>query len=206
MTPTFNIQHAGLPLSATTKVLIMLHGRGGNAQDILSLAPHLQVADYTLLAPQAIHNTWYPYSFLAAVEQNEPSLSTALATVLATVDTAIQAGVKHENIYFFGFSQGACLTLEFLARNAQRYGGAVAIIGGLIGETIDTSNYQGDFGKTPIFLGTSNPDFHVPLSRVQDTATILQQMNAQVTERVFENFGHGIHPEEIKLANDLIFN
>ncbi|MFC5871745.1 alpha/beta hydrolase [Chryseobacterium arachidis] len=187
------------------KALIMIHGRGGSAQDILSLSQHLNVKDYALLAPQATNGTWYPFSFIAPVEQNEPWLSSAIETIGKTVQTALDAGIRAENIYFFGFSQGACLTLEFLARNAQKFGGAAAIIGGVIGEKINRENYKGDFVQTPIFLGTSNPDFHVPVERVYATANILKEMNAEVTEKVYANFGHSINQEEIELANELIF-
>lgn len=205
MSHTLDIKTGGKSLDEAEKVLIMIHGRGGSAQDILSLSQHLNVKDYALLAPQATNGTWYPFSFIAPVEQNEPWLSSAVETVEKTVQTALNAGVKAENIYFFGFSQGACLTLEFLARNAQKFGGVAAIIGGVIGEKINRENYKGDFAQTPIFLGTSNPDFHVPVERVYATANILREMNADVTEKVYANFGHSINQEEIELANALIF-
>lgn len=205
MSHTLDIKTGGKSLNEAEKVLIMIHGRGGSAQDIVSLSQHLNVKDYALLAPQATNGTWYPFSFMAPVEQNEPWLSSAVETVEKTVQTALDAGIKVENIYFFGFSQGACLTLEFLARNAQKFGGAAAIIGGVIGEKIDRENYKGDFAQTPIFLGTSNPDFHVPVERVYATANILKEMNADVTEKIYANFGHSINQEEIEWANALIF-
>ncbi|MBV8325072.1 dienelactone hydrolase family protein [Chryseobacterium sp.] len=205
MSHSTDIKTAGRPLDQAEKALIMIHGRGGSAHDILSLAQHLHVTDYALLAPQASNYTWYPYSFMAPVNQNEPWLSSALEKVGETVKTATDAGIAPENIYFFGFSQGACLTVEFLARNAQRFGGAAAIIGGVIGEKINRENYKGDFAGTPVFLGTSNPDFHVPVERVYATANILREMNAEVTEKVYANFGHSINQEEIELANSVIF-
>lgn len=205
MSHILDIKTGGKSLNEAEKVLIMIHGRGGSAQDILSLSQHLNVDDYALLAPQATNGTWYPFSFIAPTEQNEPWLSSAIETVEKTVQTALDSGIKAENIYFFGFSQGACLTLEFLARNAQRFGGAVAIIGGVIGEKIKRENYKGDFAQTPIFLGTSNPDFHVPVERVYATANILKEMNADVTEKVYANFGHSINQEEIELANSIVF-
>ncbi|MCU7617099.1 dienelactone hydrolase family protein [Chryseobacterium sp. PBS4-4] len=205
MSHTLDIKTGGKSLNEAEKVLIMIHGRGGSAQDILSLSQHLNVEDYALLAPQATNGSWYPLSFIAPVEQNEPWLSSAIETVGKTVETVLDAGIKVENIYFFGFSQGACLTLEFLARNAQRFGGAVAIIGGVIGEKINHENYKGDFAQTPIFLGTSNPDFHVPVERVYATANILKEMNADVTEKVYANFGHSINQEEMELANSIVF-
>jgi phospholipase/carboxylesterase len=205
MNHTLDIKTSGKSLSEAEKVLIMIHGRGGSAQDILSLSQHLNVEDYALLAPQATNGSWYPLSFIAPVEQNQPWLSSAIETVGKTVETVLDAGIKAENIYFFGFSQGACLTLEFLARNAQKFGGAVAIIGGVIGEKINRENYKGDFAQTPIFLGTSNPDFHVPVERVYETANILKEMNADVTEKVYANFGHSINQEEMELSNSIIF-
>lgn len=205
MSHTLNIKTAGIPLNQAEKALIMIHGRGGSAQDILSLSRHLNVKDYALLAPQALNHSWYPFSFIAPVEQNEPWLSSALEMVEETVKAVVNSGIKPENIYFFGFSQGACLTLEFLARNAQKFGGAAAIIGGVIGDKINRENYKGDFAGTPVFLGTSNPDFHVPVERVYATANILREMNAEVTEKVYANFGHSINEEEIEIANSVIF-
>ncbi|GEN66386.1 MULTISPECIES: alpha/beta hydrolase [Chryseobacterium] len=205
MSHILNIKTAGIPLKQAEKALIMIHGRGGSAQDILSLSQHLNVKDYALLAPQALNHTWYPYSFIAPVDQNEPWLSSALEMVGETVKVATDAGIKPENIYFFGFSQGACLTLEFLARNAQKLGGAVAIIGGVIGDKINRDHYKGDFAATPVLLATSNPDFHVPVERVYATANILREMNAEVTEKVYANFGHSINQEEMELANSVIF-
>ncbi|WP_166332868.1 alpha/beta hydrolase [Sphingobacterium chungjuense] len=205
MTHNLEITTAGVPLGNAEKALIMLHGRGGSAQDVLNLSQHLNVADFALLAPKATNHTWYPYSFIAPVDQNEPWLSSALEIVAHTVQTALDNGINGENIYFFGFSQGACLTLEFLARNGHRYGGAVAIIGGVIGDKIDRSNYKGDFAQTPIFIGTSNPDMHVPVERVHASASILTEMNADVTVKVYDNFGHSINEEEIAWANKLVF-
>ncbi len=205
MSHELNIKQAGNPLETTEKVLIMLHGRGGSASDILTISNYLVVEDFTLLAPQATNDTWYPLSFLAPVEDNEPWLRSALDIVQKTVDYAKQAGVQQENIYFFGFSQGACLALEFLARKAGSFGGAVALSGGVIGRTIDRSNYTGDFLHMPLFLSTSNPDFHVPVERVYATANIFRDMGAEVTEKVYEGMGHNINPEQLNLANRIVF-
>lgn len=205
MSHTLDIKTSGTPIDKAQKALIMIHGRGGSAEDILSLSKHLNVEDYALLAPQATNGSWYPLSFIAPAAQNEPWLSSAIETVGKTVKTALDAGIKTEDIYFFGFSQGACLTVEFLARNAQRFGGAVAVIGGVIGDKINRDHYSGDFAQTPVLLATSNPDFHVPVERVYATANIFREMNAEVTEKVYENFGHSINQEEMELANTLIF-
>ena len=201
-----NIITKGKELTSDSKVLILLHGRGGSAEDILSLASYLNVADFTLMAPQATGNTWYPYSFLVPPLQNEPWLSSALNLIKELVEELIAKGVSYSNIYFAGFSQGACLTLEFVTRNANRYGGVAAFTGGLIGDVVHTENYKGDFRDTPVFIGTSDPDQHVPVERVNDTANILKNMNASITTKIYKNMGHTISPDEIEQANKIVFN
>jgi phospholipase/carboxylesterase len=200
-----NIIAAGKELNEN-KVLILLHGRGGTAEDILSLASYLDVNDFTLLAPQATNNSWYPYSFLAPPSQNEPWLSSALKLLNELLDELINKKIASENIYFLGFSQGACLTLEFVTRNANKYGGIVAFTGGLIGDKIYSGNYKGDFQNTPVFIGTSDPDPHVPVERVYATANILKDMNAAVTEKIYNNMGHTINKDEIDQANKIVFD
>lgn len=201
-----NIITAGKELSANNKVLIMLHGRGGSAEDILSLSSHLEVKDFTLIAPQATNNSWYPYSFLSPPSQNEPWLSSALGMIKEILDDLYSKGIPSENIYFTGFSQGACLTIEFVTRNANKYGGVVAFTGGLIGDKIYNEYYNGDFKSTPVFIGTSDPDPHVPVERVNATTRILKKMNAIVTEKIYTNMGHTINEDEIENANRLVFN
>jgi phospholipase/carboxylesterase len=201
-----NIITAGKELTKDSKVLIMIHGRGGSAEDILSLSSYLDVKDFTLIAPQATNNTWYPYSFLAPTSENEPWLSSALDVLNELLNEIKSKGVTTEDIYFLGFSQGACLTLEFVARNADRYGGVVAFTGGLIGDKIYNENYKGDFGKTPVFIGTSDPDPHVPVERVYATTNILKNMNAEVTEKIYNHMGHTINHDEIENANKIVFN
>jgi len=203
---TKNIITAGKDLKTAEKALILVHGRGGRAADMLFLADELAVGDYALLAPQATGNTWYPNSFLAPPAQNDPYLSSALGVLKELVADILAAGISSENIYFLGFSQGACLMLEFVTRNATRYGGVVAFTGGLIGDKIYHGNYKGDFGSTPVFIGTGDPDPHVPVERVYATTNILKGMNASVTEKVYPLMGHTISQEEIDQANDLIFN
>jgi phospholipase/carboxylesterase len=202
---TKNTTWAGAPLHKEGKVLILLHGRGGSAADILSLGAYLHVNDFTLLAPQATNATWYPYSFLAPQQQNEPWLSGALQMLVAVTDDLYAQGLQPGQLYFAGFSQGACLMLEFLARHAKEYGGAVAFTGGLIGDKIDTANYKGSFGGTPIFIGTSNPDPHVPVERVEASAKVLTQMGAAVTTKIYTGMGHTISQEELEAANKLVF-
>ncbi|NMN37806.1 alpha/beta hydrolase [Pedobacter sp. SG918] len=197
---------AGKSFDQAEKVLIMIHGRGGTAEDILSMAAYLNVSNFALVAPQATNNTWYPQSFLAPRVANEPSLSNALDTIKETVLDLEKQGFTKEQIYFLGFSQGACLTLDFVAANAARYGGVVAFTGGLIGEKVDHRNYHGDFDGTPIFIGSSDPDMHVPVSRVKESTFLLEEMGARVTEIIYENMGHTISQAEITQVNKLIFN
>lgn len=197
---------AGKPVNESSKVFLMLHGRGADAESILSLARHLSAKDAALLAPQANNRTWYPYSFMAPLSQNEPWLSSALDVVENLLKGIIVQGIPPENCYFVGFSQGACLALEFVARHAARYGGVFAFSGGLIGDNIYRDHYTGDFKGTPIFIGASDPDAHIPIERVYATTNILKSMHASVSEKVYPNMGHTITPAEIDDANQWIFN
>lgn len=200
-----DIAAAGVPLPEATKAFIMLHGRGGTAADILSLAQYFPVQDYALLAPQATGNTWYPYSFLAPAAENEPWLSGALSLVDELIGELKSGGMASEDIYLLGFSQGACLMLESVCRQAEKFGGIIAFSGGLIGEELHRENYQGDFGGTPVFIGSSNPDMHVPVERVYATTRMLKEMHAKVTEKIYDHMGHTIIQDEINQANRLIF-
>jgi phospholipase/carboxylesterase len=196
---------AGKKLSEAKKALIMLHGRGASAEDILGLTSYLNIEDFAILAPQATNNTWYPYSFLAPRPQNEPWLTSALDLLTDLVHDINNAGIPKNQVYFLGFSQGACLTLEYVARNATKWGGAVAFTGGLIGDKIYSQTYSGDFQGTPIFIGTSNPDPHVPVDRVTESVSVLKKMNASVTEKIYQNMGHTISEDEIDKANQMVF-
>jgi phospholipase/carboxylesterase len=196
---------AGKELTRDGKVLIMLHGRGADPQDILSISQYLNVKDYTLIAPRATNNSWYPFSFLSEPSKNEPWLSSALSLIHEIVNDVQAKGISNMNIYFLGFSQGACLTLEYTARHATRYGGIVAFTGGLIGDKIYAENYQGDFAATPVFIGCSDHDPHIPVQRVYATVNILKNMNASVTEKIYVNMGHTVTQDEINEVNSLIF-
>lgn len=200
-----NIHTSGKDISEAKKVLIMIHGRGGNAQDILSLSGHLNVKDFALFAPQATGNTWYPYSFLAEPEKNEPQLSSAIDLLDELLKEIKSEGISSENIFILGFSQGACLTLEFAARNAQKFGGIVAFTGGLIGDKLNTKSYSGDFNGTPVFISTGDPDPHVPVERVQETEKLYKDLNANVRVKIYNNRPHTISQGEIDLANQLVF-
>jgi phospholipase/carboxylesterase len=200
------IINAGKKLREAKKVLIMLHGRGAGADDILGLNSVLHVEDFALIAPQATNYTWYPYSFLVNPKQNEPWLTSALNLLNEIVTDVNKAGITSENIYFAGFSQGACLTLEYVTRNARKWGGVAAFTGGLIGDKIYSENYKGDFEQTPVFIGTSNPDPHIPVERVYESVKILGAMNANVIEKIYPNMGHTITKEEVDTANELMFD
>ena len=200
-----DIRTAGKKIEEATRALIMLHGRGAPAEDILGLAPHLEVENFALIAPQATQYTWYPYSFLVPPAQNQPWLASALDLIDEIVSDINKAGISSERIYFTGFSQGACLTLEYVTRNARKWGGVAAFTGGLIGDTIYSENYHGDFEGTSVFIGSSDPDPHIPVSRVRETTAMLRAMHALVTEKIYPNMGHTIQEDEIKLANQLIF-
>ncbi len=189
-----------------SKALIMLHGRGGSPEDILSIAQYLPVKDYALYAPQASGYSWYPQSFLAPPPANEPWLSSALEQIGTLADEIVQKGIPAKNIYFLGFSQGACLTLEYTCRHAQRYGGVVAFTGGLIGDRIYSERYKGNFEQTPVFIGTSDPDPHVPVDRVYESETILKNLSAAVTVKVYPSMGHTITEDELQKASRIVFS
>ena len=199
------ISIGGIPAANAKAALIMIHGRGASADGIVQLASRLNVKDMALYAPQATNNSWYPYSFMAPVQENEPALSSALDVIDQVVDQVIADGISEDKIYFLGFSQGACLTLEYLARNAKRFGGAVAFTGGLIGEELELKNYTGDFEGTPVLITTGDPDMHVPLSRVNESVDVLKGLNANVTLKVYKGKLHTISFEELSLANEYVF-
>lgn len=172
-----NIYQAG-NTENPSKALIMIHGRGGSARDIMGLSEYLNVQDYLLIGPEADQNTWYPNSFIATVSSNQPKLDIALELIQQAVDLAKSKGITTDNIYILGFSQGACLTLEYSTRNAMKYGGIIAFTGGLIGEELNLENYSGDFEGTKVFIGTSDPDFHVPVERVQESSKLMEKLGA----------------------------
>ena len=196
---------SGKKLHDAKNALIMLHGRGATPEDIMKITPYLNLENFSVIAPQATNYTWYPYSFLTPRKQNEPWLSSALELITEIIKDINNAGITNDHIYFLGFSQGACLALEFVTQNAQKWGGVVAFTGGLIGDKIEKEYYSGDFSGTPIFIGTSNPDPHVPVTRVQETTAILKSMNAFATEKIYQNMGHTISEDEIDKANQLVF-
>ena len=198
------ISHAGPPIKDARIVAVMLHGRGAGAQDILSLAKEFSARDVAFLAPEAAGNTWYPYSFLMPIEQNEPSLSSALRAIEKVIESLAQQDVTPERIALMGFSQGACLALEYAARHAQRYAAIAAFSGGLIGPPGTPRNYPGSFGGTPVFLGCSDIDPHIPVERVHESAEVFTRMGATVNKKIYPHMGHTINADEIAIVDGLL--
>lgn len=194
----------GAPLRRARAAVIMLHGRGASAEDIVNLADEFAYEDIAYLAPQAAGHSWYPYSFLAPLEQNEPGLSSALLAVAETRQRVEQAGLPAERTVLLGFSQGACLALEFAVRNARRYGGVVGLSGGLIGPDTTPRDYEGTFDGTPVILGCSDTDPHIPVARVHETAEVFVRMGAAVTERIYPGLSHTVNQDEIQLVRKLL--
>lgn len=195
---------AGVPLEQAKAAMIMVHGRGASAQDILSLAWEFNQPDITYLAPQAAGNEWYPNRFTAPIPSNEPWLSSALTIVDGLVAHVEAAGIPEEKVMLLGFSQGACLALEYAARHARRYGGLVGYSGGLIGPDGTPRDYAGSFDGTPVFLGCSDEDGHIPKERVLETAEVFQRMGADVTTRLYPKMGHTINQDEISAVRDMM--
>ncbi|PSL05538.1 alpha/beta hydrolase [Cecembia rubra] len=194
----------GKPLEEAKKVAVMVHGRGGNTASILGLADYLHLDDFALVAPQAPGNTWYPYSFMAPDKSNEPSFSNSLKTLDGIVEDLKAKGFDSEQVFFIGFSQGACLSLEYTAQKAQKWGGVIAFTGGLIGEQFNPSKYGGDFDGCPVFFGSSYQDMHVPLSRIEESALQFEKMGANVKKLIFPDTNHTIRQEEIDWVNENI--
>jgi phospholipase/carboxylesterase len=198
------VLEAGLPLHSAKGAVVMLHGRGASAEDILSLAAELDHPNFAYLAPQAAGHTWYPYSFLSPINQNQPWLDSALMLVGEIVERIVKAGIPRQKIVLLGFSQGACLSTEFVARNAQHYGGLIAFTGGLIGPPGTKFNYSGDLAGTLCLLAAGDPDPHVPWERVAESANVLSGLGGAVTLKRYPGMPHTINQQEIKLAQGIM--
>jgi len=194
----------GPPASHARIGAILIHGRGASAEDILGLSQEFSHRDIAYLAPRAAGNTWYPYSFLMPMEQNEPALSSALRSIETLVSSLRAQNVPPERVAVMGFSQGACLSLEFAARHAQRYAAVAAFSGGLIGPPGTPRDYQGSLDGTPVFLGCSDVDPHIPVDRVHESAVVFTRMGAVVDRRVYPRMGHTINQEEIEAVDALL--
>jgi predicted esterase len=199
-----NVVAAGAPLETAKAALILVHGRGATAESMLPLAEAFGRKDIAYIAPQATGNTWYPYTFLAPLEANEPWLSSALALLGEIVGRLETKNFQPERIGLGGFSQGACLSTEFVARNARRYGMVAGLSGGLIGPPGTPRNYAGSLDGTPVFLGCSDIDPHIPLERVQETAAVLSALGAKVDERIYPGMGHNVNDDEIAAVSAML--
>ncbi len=195
---------AGKPLAEARAAAILIHGRGATAESILALAGPLNQPDMAFLAPQAAGRTWYPLRFTEPLAANEPWLSSALGIVAALVEQAGAAGIPPERVALIGFSQGACLSLEFAARNPRRYGAVVAFSGGLIGPDAAAWRHSGSLADTPVFLGCSDIDAHIPLKRVRESSAAMGALGAAVTERIYPGMAHTVNDDELRFARGLL--
>ena len=193
----------GPSLEEAESAVVLIHGRGDSSRGILALAPELQAPRTVFLAPQAEGFSWYPHSFLTEIELNEPWLSSALDRVQAAVTTVV-AVIPEKRVVLMGFSQGACLALEFAARNTRRYGGLIAFSGGLIGPDGTPRDYSGSLEGTPVFLGCSDIDAHIPERRVHESAHVLDGLGGEVEERIYPGMGHTINGDEIAWASSML--
>jgi len=196
---------AGAPLEGAPCVLVMVHGRNAAPANILDLLPRIARPQVAALAPTAGGRTWYPLSFMAPREQNEPGISSGLAAIESIVSGLLSRGVASRRIALLGFSQGACLTSEFVLHHPRRYGGVLVLTGGLIGAPGTTwPDPLGRLDGTPVFLGTADPDAHVPLSRVIETHAVFERMGAALTRRVYPGMGHLVNDEEIGFVQSVL--
>lgn len=200
-----NTVFAGADLLLAKRALVMVHGRGDASDKMLLLARQV-VSDpgMALVFPKATNNSWYPKSFMAPTEENQPWLDSALENMGKVIAHIKSHGIGEENIFLFGFSQGACLALEYACRNATQYAGIIVLSGGLIGPVIDKSNYNGHFAGTAIFIGCSDVDFHIPVQRLHDSAEIAGELGAVVDKRIYPGMDHTINQDELQKVSSMI--
>jgi phospholipase/carboxylesterase len=194
----------GTPLDQAEAAMLMIHGRGASAEDILYLAEELAVVSFAYLAPQAAGYSWYPQRFIAPLEANQPWLDSAIKLINQIVGEIQAAGIPAEKTIILGFSQGACLALEYSTRYAHRSGGIVALSGGLIGPHIEAAHYAGSLAGTPVFMGCSDVDPHIPKQRVLETAQIMRQLEAQVDMRLYPGMGHTVNQDELDAVRNMM--
>jgi phospholipase/carboxylesterase len=197
------VVEAGEPLDKARAAMILLHGRGASAEDIMTVGTELAQPGFAYLAPQAAGNAWYPNPFTAPLETNEPYLSSAIE-VVETLLERIEATIPASRVILLGFSQGACLTLEFAVRHARRYGGVVGLSGGLIGPDGSPRDYQGELEGTPAFLGCSDVDPHIRADRVLEAGEVFKRMGARVTVRLYPGMGHTVNQDEIDSVREIV--
>lgn len=198
------VLRAGADSRTARLALIVVHGRGGSAREMLALADELQLDDVAVLAPQAAGNTWYPHSFLSPMDKNEPGLSSGLRVLAGLVGELGEAGTEPHRVAILGFSQGACLSLEFAARHARAYGAIVGLSGGLIGPPGTPRDYKGSLAGTPFFLGCSDIDAHIPVERVRESSDVFRRLGADVDERIYPGMGHTINRNELEAVRTLL--
>jgi predicted esterase len=194
----------GKSLDKAKGVVIAIHGRGANAQDILSLTGAFRQPDWAYFAPQASSFTWYPNSFLAPIESNEPGLTSGLQAIDDIVKHVNEQGIANDKIMLMGFSQGACLASEYVARHAQRYAALAVFSGGVIGPDATPRDYEGNLDGTPVFIGCSDVDFHIPLARVKETTKIMTQLGGHVDERIYKDMPHTVIEDEINAVKAIM--
>lgn len=195
---------SGASLDEADAALVLLHGRGATAQGMLALAEEVAPPQLAQLAPQAFRRTWYPYSFLAPIEQNEPFLTSALTTVDRVLQSIEAEGIPRRCVALLGFSQGACLACEYAARHPAQYGAIVGLSGGLIGPEDTEFAYEGRLDGTPVFLGCSDQDPHIPLERVKETGDVFRDLGATVDQRIYPGMGHTANDDELRAVRDLL--
>lgn len=198
------MQTGGAPLARARAAVVMMHGRGASAESILTLAPLLGVDDVAYLAPQAAGGTWYPHSFMAPIPSNEPGIASGMRAIGRVLDRIVAAGVPRERTVLLGFSQGACLASEYAARHAARFGGVVVLSGGLIGPDGTPRDYTGSLDGTPVFLGCSDIDAHIPAARVQESADVFRRLGGVVTMRLYPGMGHTVNDDEIRIVREML--
>ena len=202
-----HLYQRGANVKEAKSAMIMIHGRGASPESILSLTNEIKHRkEITFYAPEAHGFTWYPYSFLAPLEKNQPELNSAIQSIYNAITVAENAGFSKDKIFILGFSQGACLAAEYVARHPDKYAGIFIFSGGLIGHRINEDSYTGNLQKTPIFIGCSDVDTHIPLQRIHKTDSILSSVNGDVTKVIYPNFGHTINKDEINHLNKIISN
>jgi predicted esterase len=198
------VRTAGAPLAAARVAMVMVHGRGASAESILTLAPALAADDVAFLAPQAAGGQWYPFGFMSPIERNEPGITSGMHAIARVLDEVAAAGIPPERTLLLGFSQGACLATEFAARHARRYGGVAGLSGGLIGPDGTPRDYGGSLAATPVFLGCSDVDGHIPAARVRESAEVLRRLGADVDMRLYPGMGHLVNEDEIAAVRAML--
>ncbi len=198
------LRTSGASLTRARAAMIMVHGRGASAEDILTLSEAFRTSDVAYLAPQAANGTWYPYGFMSPIERNEPGISSGMRTIARVQEQVAAAGIPMERTFLLGFSQGACLATEYVARHAGRYGGVAGLSGGLIGPDGTPRDYDGSLDDTPVFLGCSDVDGHIPAERVRETADVLRELGGAVTMRLYPGMGHSINADEIAAVQKML--